>query len=282
MAKLKLAVLAVFFLGLLGKGARANFFTDIDVTWGGGRATVLENGNLLQLVLDRSSGSGFQSKHEYLYGRVDMDIKLVAGNSAGTVTAYYLSSQGPTHDEIDFEFLGNLTGDPVILHTNVFSQGKGSREQQFYLWFDPRLQFHTYSIVWNPQQILFYVDGTPIREFRNLERETGVPYLKSQPQRLYSSLWNADDWATRGGLVKTDWSKAPFVSYYRNFRSDACVWAAGRSSCGSPARGTWWDQSLDAAAAQKMRWVRQNYMVYDYCADRRRFPQPPPECAYAR
>ncbi|MQL85924.1 hypothetical protein Taro_018450 [Colocasia esculenta] len=277
----KLAILAVFVLGLLGGGARANFFTDIDVTWGGGRAKVLENGNLLQLVLDRTSGSGFQSKREYLYGRVDMDIKLVAGNSAGTVSAYYLSSLGPTHDEIDFEFLGNLTGDPVILHTNVFSQGKGSREQQFYLWFDPRLQFHTYSIVWNPQQILFYVDGTPIREFRNLERETGVPYLKSQPMRLYSSLWSADDWATRGGLVKTDWSKAPFVSYYRNYRADACVWAGGRSAC-SPASGTWWDQSLDAAAAQKLRWVRQNYMVYDYCTDRRRYPQPPPECAYSR
>ncbi|XP_022872444.1 probable xyloglucan endotransglucosylase/hydrolase protein 23 [Olea europaea var. sylvestris] len=261
-----------------------NFHQDFDITWGDGRAKILNNGELLTLSLDKISGSGFQSKNEYLFGKIDMQLKLVPGNSAGTVTAYYLSSQGSTHDEIDFEFLGNLSGDPYILHTNVFGQGKGNREQQFYLWFDPTADFHTYSILWNPQRIIFSVDGTPIREFKNAE-SLGVAYPKNQPMRIYSSLWNADDWATRGGLVKTDWNQAPFTASYRNFNADACVSSSsGSSSCTpsstSSSSNSWLNEELDSTSQERLKWVQKNYMIYNYCSDSKRFSQGfPPECS---
>ncbi|XP_022753378.1 xyloglucan endotransglucosylase/hydrolase protein 22-like [Durio zibethinus] len=265
---------------VLVASSTANFYQDFDVTWGDGRGKILNNGQLLTLSLDKFSGSGFQSKNEYIFGKIDMQLKLVPGNSAGTVTTYYLRSQGSTWDEIDFEFLGNLSGEPYIVHTNVFSQGKGNREQQFYLWFDPTNDFHTYSVLWNPQRIIFSVDGTPIREFKNLE-SIGIPFPKNQPMRIYSSLWNADDWATRGGLVKTDWSKAPFTASYRNFKADACVWSSGKSSCSSSSqsRPAWLSQELDTTSQQRLQWVQKNYMIYNYCTDTKRFPQGlPKEC----
>ncbi|XP_074312724.1 xyloglucan endotransglucosylase protein 7-like [Silene latifolia] len=259
---------------------------DFEITWGDDRGKFHENGDLLTLSLNNSSGSGFQSKNEYLFAKIEMRIKLIPDNSAGTVTTFYLSSNGTNHDEIDFEFLGNVSGQPYTLHTNVYSQGKGNREKQFYLWFDPTQDFHSYSILWNPSRIVFFVDATPIREFTNMEKN-GVPFPKNQPMRIYSSLWNADDWATQGGKVHTDWSKAPFVASFRNFTSRACVWSSGSSSCGSdPGPGSenaWLREELDVKSLEKMKRVQEKYMTYDYCKDKWRFSEGlPKECTLAK
>ncbi|CAN6725554.1 unnamed protein product [Malus baccata var. baccata] len=258
MAIASLALLVeLAFSSLIAATYAGNFYQDFDLTWGGNRPKIFKGCQLLSLSLDK-----------YLFGRIDMQLKLVPGNSAGTVTAYYLSSQGPTHDEINFEFLGNVSGDPYVLHTNVFTQGKGNREQQFYLWFDPSKNFHTYSIIWKPQHIIFLVDNTPIRVFKNAEK-VGVPFPKSQPMRIYSSLWNADDWATRGGLVKTDWSKAPFTALFGlklNF-------GLGMKSAQPKTN------EIDAPSRKRLRWVQKYFMIYNYCTDLKRFPRgAPAEC----
>lgn len=137
------------------------------------------------------------------------------------------------------------------------------------------------------QTYRFSVDGTPIREFKNRE-SAGVAFPKNQPMRIYSSLWNADDWATQGGRVKADWSKAPFTASYRNFNANACVIVKGRSSCSTRSGSTttttttsnsWLTQELDNASQSRMKWVQKNYMIYNYCADSQRFPHGfPKEC----
>ncbi|GAU31089.1 hypothetical protein TSUD_322260 [Trifolium subterraneum] len=82
-------LIGVMIISSLVTTCSANFYQDFDLTWGDHRAKIFNGGQLLSLSLDKVSGSGFQSKKEYLFGRIDMQLKLVAGNSAGTVTAYY-------------------------------------------------------------------------------------------------------------------------------------------------------------------------------------------------
>ncbi|MDG2865928.1 family 16 glycosylhydrolase, partial [Vibrio parahaemolyticus] len=45
--------------------------------------------DLLKLKLDKFSGAGFTSKSKYMFGKVTIQLKLVEGDSAGTVTAFY-------------------------------------------------------------------------------------------------------------------------------------------------------------------------------------------------
>ncbi|KAF8409443.1 hypothetical protein HHK36_005519 [Tetracentron sinense] len=248
---------------------------------------VIYEGEQLKLKLDNYSGSGFASKSKYLFGKTTIQIKLVEGDSAGTVTAFYMSSEGPNHNEFDFEFLGNTTGEPYLVQTNLYVNGVGNREERMNLWFDPTQDFHSYSLLWNQRQVVFMVDETPIRVYSNKERK-GVPFPKDQAMGVYSSIWNADDWATQGGRVKTDWTHAPFVASYKGFEIDGCecpdsVAAVDNAkNCSSSERRFWWDEpvmaELNLHQHHELLWVRANHLVYDYCVDTTRFPVTPLEC----
>ena len=124
----------------------------------------------------------------------------------------------------------------------------------------------------------FSVDGTPIRQFKNHETK-GIPYPENQPMWIFSSLWDAEDCATRGGLVKTDWTQAPFTASYKHFNALACTSPSGSCSNNSSAN-SWFSQSLDNPGIERIKWVQKNYMIYNYCTDSKRFPNGfPPECS---
>ncbi|KAL3696559.1 hypothetical protein R1sor_010635 [Riccia sorocarpa] len=241
--------------------------------------------NGVKIILNQNAGAQFASIDSFLYGSFTVKLKLIAGDSAGTVCSFYLTSNGANHDEIDFEFLGNETGQPYVLHTNLFANGVGSREQRIFLWFDPTADFHTYSVVWNHHQITWSVDDTPIRVYKNIEDKLPNSYPKAQSMVVAASIFDASSWATRGGAVPTNWANAPFEVNYKDFSLEACtVRNNDISACTSNYQANWWEsaenQALNSAQASALRNVHQKYMVYDYCKDQTRYSTPPTECAY--
>ncbi|KAK9084882.1 hypothetical protein Sjap_025293 [Stephania japonica] len=188
---------------------------------------------------------------------------------------------GPERDELDFEFLGNRTGEPYLIQTNVYRSGVGNREMRHMLWFDPTEEFHTYSILWNSHQIIFFIDQVPIRVYKNSDKPNNF-FPNEKPMYLFSSIWNADDWATRGGLEKTNWKKAPFMSSYKDFNADGCQWEDPYPACVSTTTEHWWDQyeawHLTDSQKKDFAWVQRNLVIYDYCKDTKRFEKLPEEC----
>ncbi|KAJ4888608.1 putative xyloglucan endotransglucosylase/hydrolase protein 8 [Raphanus sativus] len=85
-----------------------------------------------------------------------------------------------------------------------------------------------------------------IRSFRVYKNSDKVPnndfFPNQKPMYLFSSIWNADDWAIRGGLEKTDWKKAPFVSSHKDFAVEGCRWKDPFPACVSTTTDNWWDQ----------------------------------------
>ncbi|PKU87378.1 putative xyloglucan endotransglucosylase/hydrolase protein 25 [Dendrobium catenatum] len=81
-----------------------------------------------------------------------------------------------------------------------------------------------------PPPCQWFVDEIPIRVLK----PAGIRHPNSQPMRLFSSLWNADNWASIGGLVKIDWSQAPFVARFCKLRLRACKWLSRSVSVSAP------------------------------------------------
>lgn len=129
------------------------------------------------------------------------------------------------------------------------------------------------------------VDYVPIRVFRNYQRQ-GIAFPSQKGMNVKVSLWNADNWATRGGLVKINWTESPFVASFQSFSAKGCPWYGPNSvgPCSANASYNWWTSprlsQLSPAQLGQLNWVRSKYMIYDYCRDFKRFNgSMPPECS---
>ncbi|KQJ95698.1 xyloglucan endotransglycosylase/hydrolase protein 8 [Brachypodium distachyon] len=290
-----LAALAVLAVLAAAAAAEYNFDDQFDVIGERDHIRYKAEGENQQfaLELDKVSGSGFKSKAKYLFGEFSVQMRLVDGNSAGTVTSFYLTSgEGSTHDEIDIEFMGNKSGDPYVMNTNVWASGDGKKEHQFYLWFDPSADFHTYKITWNPKNIIFEVDNVPVRTFK---KYADLPYPTSRPMTVHATLWDGSYWATRHGDVKIHWrGDDPFVVSYREYHATGCVAHPKAPPPPSSSNSTkveapptkcpagsdaWMDRELDEEDLKTVAWAERNCLSYNYCADGWRFPKGfPGEC----
>ncbi|CAM6087372.1 unnamed protein product [Calypogeia fissa] len=268
---------------------RTNFHQALFAMWEPDHAGVSQDESSVTLMLDQNSGCGIKSIDNFYHGFFSASIKLPGNYSAGVVTTFYMSNNQAfpdTHDEMDFEFLGTIPGEPYTIQTNIYSNGKTKvgREQRFRLWFDPTEDFHDYSFLWNTNHTVFFVDSTPIWEFPNLEG-MGNAY-PSKEMALFGTIWDASRWATDGGRYKVDYAFQPFVATYSDFIVTGCSQFDSSNSADScpPIFNDKIPPGLTKTQLNALQWVQANHRFYSYCTDTDRYPDTSliPECESER
>ncbi|KAK6242459.1 Glycoside hydrolase family 16 - like 10 [Theobroma cacao] len=252
--------------------------------FGDDNLAIHRDGKAVHLSLNERTGSGFVSQDLYLHGYFSASIKLPADYTAGVVVAFYMSNGDifeKNHDEIDFEFLGNIRGKDWRIQTNVYGNGSTSvgREERYNLWFDPADDFHQYTILWTDSKIIFYVDNTPIREVKRTAAMGGD--FPSKPMSLYATIWDGSDWATNGGKYRVNYKYAPYVAKFSDLILHGCAVDPIEFSskrCDSAQSLEELSTTITPSQRSKMDSFRRKYMTYSYCYDQTRYKGPPPEC----
>lgn len=247
---------------------------------------LLKDGKSVLISLDQRTGSGFASQDLYLHGFFSAAIKLPSDYAAGVVVAFYMSNGDvfeKTHDELDFEFLGNIRGKEWRLQTNMYGNGSTSvgREERYQLWFDPTEDFHHYSFLWTQNLIIFFIDDIPIRKITR--NETSAGHFPSKPMSLYATIWDGSSWATSGGRYKVNYKYAPYVAELTDLILHGCSMdpIEHSSTCHSSDTRLYNNTTLSTDERSSMEDFRNKHIVYSYCYDQDRYLHhhtPPPEC----
>jgi beta-glucanase (GH16 family) len=159
--------------------------------WSTSNASLVDGA--LNLILNDTSGptksfscGEIRTKTSFQYGR--FNVRMRPAKNDGIVSSFFIYSSSP-HDEIDLEFLGK---DTSRVQLNYFKNGVGGNEFIVDLGFDASLAYHDYSIEWEPNSIVWFVDG---QEVHRVNGNAGS--LPSAPGYVYVNLWNGtgvDSW----------------------------------------------------------------------------------------
>uniref|UniRef100_A0A7N0TFD5 Xyloglucan endotransglucosylase/hydrolase n=1 Tax=Kalanchoe fedtschenkoi TaxID=63787 RepID=A0A7N0TFD5_KALFE len=183
------------------------------------------------------------------------------------------------HDELDFEFLGNIRGRDWRIQTNVYGNGSSvGREERYALWFDPAEDFHQYSILWTESHIIFYVDNIPVREIKRTDAMGGD--FPSKPMSVYATIWDGSDWATNGGRYRVNYKYAPYIAEFSDLILHGCtVDPIEQTSKSCDITQSSIPTVVTRDQRKKMESYRKKHLTYSYCYDKTRFKSaPPPEC----
>ena len=134
--------------------------------------------------------SGSLSTYEkFTYGKFVTRAK--GPNRKGTVQSFFTYWDGPGFysngsNELDIEIVPSVENSPFSTNV-IYGDGHSKKETQSYAnHFDPREDWHTYSMEWTPDYISWSIDD---KEVRHLDSSSEAVQLMGKSQSLRMNFW---------------------------------------------------------------------------------------------
>jgi beta-glucanase (GH16 family) len=155
--------------------------------WVSSGEPLTNNGELIMTMPSGSVGTLLANNHYVWYGKASARMKTSRG--AGVITAFIFLSD--VKDEIDYEWVGV---DLQTAQTNYYFQGILDYEngENATVSGDTFEEFHTYEIDWQPEKIVWSIDGTVQRTVNKADTfnaKTNKFEFPQSPSRVQLSLW---------------------------------------------------------------------------------------------
>jgi beta-glucanase (GH16 family) len=134
------------------------------------------------------------SKFYIMFGHVEYTIKAAPGQ--GIVSSAVLQSDDL--DEIDWEWIG---GDDTQVQTNYFGKGITGSFNRGTFNPDPGNHdaFHTYTVDWTDEQVVWQLDGTTVRVLTQANAEPNQ--YPQTPMQIKVGCWSGGDPSNPPGTI---------------------------------------------------------------------------------
>lgn len=116
------------------------------------------------------------------------------------------------------ETIGNKT---TKIQTNYFGKGDVTTyDRATWESVSNTNEFHTYKISWSEEQIIWSIDGIPVRSLRYNDAQSGTRYPQT-PMNIRLGVWAGGDSGNSQGTIdwaggETEYALAPFTMYVKD------------------------------------------------------------------
>jgi len=163
-------------------------------------------------------GAEVYSVQTALYGRMEMRMRMIRGSALlSTFFTYKNGSEiaGTAWEETDVEVLGK--NDAMSWQSNLITGNPRTTSEQVYTATSSLADgYHTYTLEWTPDYVLWLFDGEMVRK-----TEGGQASNLINPETLRFNAWASDASSWAGALDEAALPAYQFVNWIKYYRYDS-------------------------------------------------------------